>query len=106
MPKSTVVNLGTFKVGAKRGFLLRRESRHLLPLPRFPLNCQRLHSPRNHPYSPVELNPRIRMATILLRLHLLCALVSSQNVVGLVHSGLRFAASSGYPLPPQNPIDS
>ena len=37
--------------------------------------------------------------------YLLCACVISQNVVGMVLPDYAFA-SHGYPMPPQNPIDS
>ena len=40
-----------------------------------------------------------------LRMHLLCALASDQNVVELVDCGLRLAASNASLMPTQNPID-
>jgi hypothetical protein len=53
--------------------------------------------------------PQISSRTVLelpcLRLHLLCALVSSQNVVGVVDCGLRLAASYASLMPSHNPID-
>ena len=38
--------------------------------------------------------------------YLLCASVISQNVVGMVLPDYALVASHGYPMPPQNPIDS
>ena len=40
-----------------------------------------------------------------LRMHLLCALASDQNVVGVVDCGLHLAASYASLMPTQNPID-
>jgi len=54
---------------------------------------------------PLDLNLRTLQEDPCLRLQLLCALASDQNVVEPVDCGLRLAASNASLLLTQNPID-